>query len=439
MNCRSCEKVCLVCITGPPGPRGIPGTRGPRGATGTSGVNGFTGPQGATGPSGGVDFCQLRPFDGDITCGRDLVCPTPTNTVTVNQGGGGDFTTIQAAITASVIPTTIEIDPGTYNEQLVISGKSDLVLISSDPLNPAVIQAPVLVGTNNLINITGSLCIRVSSLIIQGPSIGGNGNLRRGINVTAGSTAIIDNNQILDIRDDPLSSGQYGLGVVVENTSSALIIGNTIADYQKAGIVAGPGPFTGPAAFTCANILNNTISGIGPTNVIAQNGIQLSRGAESITQNNTVTGNLFTLPTFTAVGILLFGEIGEQRVVLQYNNLSANGSGLYLGQTDGVLSQLNTSNSNEYGIIVEDTSHGNVFVQNTALGNSLFDIYDYSVGVGSGGTANQYLCNMCETDNRNDAICSSITPFVQPPPNQTTQEIIDLVTGPSTPAVAQPV
>ena len=102
---------------------------------------------------------------------------------------------------------------------------------------------------------------------------------------------------------------------------------NIIQNYQKGGIVVDN---TGSTAV----ITNNVITGVGRTEVIAQNGVQVSRGAmvpPSNLQGNTVTGNFYlnrSGPTTPAVatGILYFqaGQPGFEGPINSTNKLRHN-------------------------------------------------------------------------------------------------------------------
>src|SRR5207237_3276248 len=80
-----------------------------------------------------------------------------------------------------------------------------------------------------------------------------------------------------------------------------------------------------------ARIEDNTITGIGPTMVIAQNGIQISRGATADVRDNNVSDHAYViplnLPEFTAAGILLYQP---GRVLVDSNNLHRNQDGVDL-------------------------------------------------------------------------------------------------------------
>jgi len=119
---------------------------------------------------------------------------------------------------------------------------------------------------------------------------------------------------------------QTGIGILFAEGSSGMIDSNTVANYQKGGIVVdGCNPSERPScaatAPTSATVMNNTVTGLGPVDFIAQNGIQISRGAQATSlAGNTVSRNLYTQDAtsgcepgcvgsavgVTAMGILFF-------------------------------------------------------------------------------------------------------------------------------------
>lgn len=95
--------------------------------------------------------------------------------------------------------------------------------------------------------------------------------------------------------------------------------------YQKGGIVLN-------GTKTDVDIDNNVVSGAGPVNYIAQNGIQVSRGATSDVTDNTVGDNAYTGHNdATSAGILIYGGWGDpvtRGVLVQDNKLVDNDEGI---------------------------------------------------------------------------------------------------------------
>ena len=62
-----------------------------------------------------------------------------------------------------------------------------------------------------------------------------------------------------------------------------------------------------------AKITGNTVTGNGPVDYIAQNGIVVSTGASALVEGNIVSGNSYTArPTWCPSGILVIDATGMQ-------------------------------------------------------------------------------------------------------------------------------
>ena len=126
--------------------------------------------------------------------------------------------------------------------------------------------------------------VNMSDLTIQGP-VGPSTTINAGILVVGGATANVTNSTIAHIRNNPLTGvGNTGQAIEIGGTrgsgqvGTATITNDSIMDYQKNGILVHGG--------STATITGNTITGSGPTTVLAQNGIQVDLGATA-----TITGN----------------------------------------------------------------------------------------------------------------------------------------------------
>lgn len=155
----------------------------------------------------------------------------------------------------------------------------------------------------------------------------------------SGATSVdVTNNTISAIHDLPsLSGDQHGIGIyyracATNSSATGTISGNTVADYQKGGIVVS-------CSGAEASISGNTVTGIGPTTEIAQNGIEFGFGAtvEDLS-GNTVSGNVYTQNGSCApggvgscvgvvsTGILLYGAVNSpsQGTVAPTNHVFGN-------------------------------------------------------------------------------------------------------------------
>jgi parallel beta-helix repeat protein len=115
-----------------------------------------------------------------------------------------------------------------------------------------------------------------------------------------GASGSITNNHVTNIEQgtNGESGCQEGNGIDIRTSGNVTISGNTVADYQKTGIIA--------TESVTATITGNAVTGDGPIAYIAQNGIQVSYGATAKITNNTVTGNDYTPPKVTACGLLIY-------------------------------------------------------------------------------------------------------------------------------------
>jgi hypothetical protein len=126
------------------------------------------------------------------------------------------------------------------------------------------------------------------------------------------ATAYVLDSWIHDIGDNPEHTGaQHGVGVYFTAGSQGAVKRNTIWDYQKNG-TANTG------ADTHVDTTDNRVIGDGPTERIAQNGIQYSSGASGDIFGNEVSDNIYTQETdctpecvgsttgVIATGILIF-------------------------------------------------------------------------------------------------------------------------------------
>src|SRR5579862_147913 len=124
------------------------------------------------------------------------------------------------------------------------------------------------------------------------------GVLNNGGNVT------VENSTIHAIREDPLAGGQHGYGVyfLADDGAVGSITGNTVTDYQKGGIVVDG------QSNSLVPITDNTVTGAGPTSVLAQEGIEVGKGADASISGNTISDNSYTGSLgVTGIGILVYG------------------------------------------------------------------------------------------------------------------------------------
>lgn len=245
-------------------------------------------PDPADSSPGNVFFVDNTPNDGD--------CPQAT------------FTTIQAAVNASMAGDTVQVCPGTYEEQVRILGHmhDGLKLESLVPLQavikwPTSETAPFALVDFNMVN-----NVDFRGFTATGPfPFPASTDRHEGLLVEDAFNERIHHNHITMIEnvDPTLRGDQEGDAVAIghrtltENTSncgaiagSAQVDHNQIDNYQKNGVqVVNSG--------TSAVVNNNMITGSGTvTNVsqtAAENGVVAFCNAAAKINHNVISQNLF--------------------------------------------------------------------------------------------------------------------------------------------------
>jgi hypothetical protein len=348
-----------------------------------------------------------------------------------------DFTSIQAAVTAAGARPgrdEIEVCPGLYQEQVRIEGPSQdrLVLeakqptrlrrdVAANPSREAIIKFPAVTLPTNpraLVLVRNAERVRVTGFRITGPYVfsGCAVALDRtyGVRVDGNGSLKLDRNRITEIRNaDPALRGcQNGIAVQVGRqfegqVGRAGIYRNLIDLYEKNGpTIDNSGSF--------AWIRDNAIYGEGPTTVVAQNGIQVGRGAGAKVVENLVADNNYIPPGFQASGLILF-DYGKLDV--EDNLVVKNDTGIYLDGKGADLEHNYSKDNDGDGMFAEVTSSENRIKGNRMRDNGEHDCHDDSVGSNTAGTANFWIGNFGETQNR-PGLCkdAAVTPPVFTPP-----------------------
>jgi len=312
-------------VAGPQGAQGSAGVAGLQGAQGPAGVpgsQGERGPQGSAGPPGQPG--QPGP------AGPGAVLHVPQ-----------DFSTIQAAVDAASPRDIIQVAQGTYNENVLIEGKSDIQLRGKN----TVLQGS---GVGTGIRIVGSDHIEVQGFIVDG----------------------------------------YGAGIVLDDTHYSRIDSIETRNNDNEEV-------TMPEAFDLNGLDligsdNNLI-----TNVFAHHnghdGIRLKGGSS----NNTLRWNTSNdngknpdlLPITVGCGIDIGGD-GNNNDSFAENETNGNGWGILLfagetdaGSTGNTIVRNRSSNNARSGIDVFEGNHDNFihqnFTQDNAFGSAgTFDLHD---------------------------------------------------------------
>jgi parallel beta-helix repeat protein len=344
------------------------------------------------------------------------------------------YTAIQDAVDNARPGDVIHVCPGKYAEQIVItrrlhieadngaiimpSGTSAnaIDVFSGDPL-----AAVILVQNTDNVSIAGH--------IIDGTNNGLTGCSPDLIGILyQNASGRIQHNAIRHLKlTGTLSGCQSGEGILAQSGSggsaTVQISENSVEDYQKNGI-------TGNESGTQVTIRKNVVTGVGPTNGAAQNGIQVGFGAQGEVKNNSVANNVWapcvsvTNCDFNATGILIFQSNG---IDVEGNSVDTNQMGIAVeGQNEQISSNTvfnspvfsgvvligdnNTVTSNQ----ITNSDQDGIFVQGNGNLISGNDVTDATVGIFkvSGFTGNTLS---------NNNIFATLIPILDPAPTKTIQ------------------
>ncbi len=355
---------------------------------------------------GGVESAAAASLIKAVSC-------TPTG-VTLNVPGS--YPTIQAAINAAS-PSggdKIQVAAGTFVGQFVVN---KCVTIQGAGVGQTFIKSPGaltpsgIVGTDSLFSIVevrSNSYVTMSDLTVTGPvpfmaPTGPDATRTYGIFIAENSTLDLSNAKVTTIwKSSGVDGIQDGTGIGVGrqlfNLNGELKTNNvTIENYQKNGI-------TVDRLASSATLNNTTVTGIGPTTIIAQNGIQIGRGATGMINNSASNGNQWTADPTAATGVLVFDTAS---ISVTNSSFDGNDVGVYHFTTvvPGTLGTLNIdsntfSNNADAGIYfdaITATITNNFFSGNNLgiggfpVNGEVSTIRSNSITAGVGSSAGIYL------------------------------------------------
>jgi len=223
------------------------------------------------------------------------------------------YPTIQTAIDAAPTGATITVAPGSYEEQIVVAGKSlRLVgLPGATIVAPAHLEQTLLPLSFRRV-VLGMLHgdLEISGFAFDGGRVGDQNQYLTGIHLVAGggwvhdcsftgfrSAALLPSDDSVAVLNwNPLSEG---VGIVDVAVTTCVFADNFVS-------IALKGDDDNPNV-TLARVFAayNTITGLGPTPLVNQFGIRVLYGATGVVLGNTVTDHTYLGTDTFAVGILL--------------------------------------------------------------------------------------------------------------------------------------
>ncbi len=304
--------------------------------------------------------------------------------------------TIQRAINAASAGDTVNVQDGTYVEQLDIT--KDLT-IDGQSRTGVIVKAPATLGLGNsftygqvrqpVVGIRSNSTVTLQDLTVDGDGRGGavvSGNDFLGIGVH-NSNATIDNVTVTGVRDSTLNGIQRGRAIFVGNNSglprSIEVSNSSILDYQKNGIDVRGANIT-------VDINNNQITGAGATPLIAQNGIVLLDGAGGSISNNDVSSHRYTGAGTVSTGMLLWNA--PSGTTISNNTISSNDVSLTIEQSSIVGVTSNSITASDIGVRVSGAAQATLTGNNfNAAGDNKTDVrINSTAGTVTLGAGNQF-------------------------------------------------
>jgi len=201
------------------------------------------------------------------------------------------------------------------------------------------------------------------------------------------------------------ATGGQGQGIVLSTVTNTTISGNTVSNNMtngieidnSSGVKVEHNTVTGSQG---RGILLSTVTGTSVSgNTVSNNmtgGIELADASSNVSiSTNTVNSN-------GGDGIALSDTTGSTVVG---NTLSGNANGIHLNRaTNNTIKSNTVRNSKNDGIWLDATSAGNMVTLNVASGSGDFDAEDDSTGGQTAGTANTWIGNLFETDNKSGGL-----------------------------------
>jgi parallel beta-helix repeat protein len=309
---------------------------------------------------------------------------------------------LQSAVANAHYGDTISVPRGTYNltaplnfttsgVHLVAQGNDhnldadDRGVVINAP-NQATLDAGAFGAAKGaIIDINGATQVEISGFVIDGGGL----TLDAAVRVRGNGSATIHYNFIQNTYTANANPLGYGirvgdngdiLGSLTPGT--AKIDTNSISSYNKGAIIVDGNGSNG-------TITNNSITGVGTSLFIDQNGVQISNSAAGRIQGNCITGNSFDFSSpITALGVEIYNT--TRKVVVAQNAVNGNESGIEAKNSQNVQVYNNDVNNSLFdGIILTNSS--NIDVENNDVVNGYGDGISLS-GSSCNTIVNNWVC-----------------------------------------------
>lgn len=340
------------------------------------------------------------------------------------------YATISAALFAAAPGDEVDICPGLYTEQLVITQPVTLRGINGDGSQRVFIQPSSITNVQSPLNQQQNIppfqaaisVVNTSNVAIDGLAIDDSNNSVTGCGTTlavihfSNSSGTVSNNVLTGGLSSPLSCTTLfpgnGFGVQVDTTTgqagpfNVSITGNSIHDFDRNGILVNGAGIT-------AAISGNTISGVGPTTGYNQFGVFIANGAVGYISHNMITQGTCQTLTVTACvnqrseGVVL--RAAGPATVVDANFIASVQSGIFLNGANQAQITNNTIMNVDAldGIDIQGSASG-YFTNSVILGNSISHVWFSSTTVACGiaeASGTGVAQNLILNNTVNDAYC----------------------------------
>ena len=258
------------------------------------------------------------------------------------------YSSIQAAVNGVPSGGTVQICPGTYYEQILITQSLTLAGVQAGTADRVVVMPPSNGLVSNLtaangvpfvaqIGVNGATGVNISNLTVDGtnnqlPDCSAIYGAIVYRNATGTANHVVTQNQF-----EPSSQTCFnGYGIWVENdpglaTSNVIVENSSVHDFQGSGIVAhNPG--------TAVTITNNAVANTGVTVGFVQNGIEIGNDATGSASGNSISDLLLTNGPYTSTGMIVGSpNHGPSNITATKNSFNDITGAIYIGADSNII------------------------------------------------------------------------------------------------------
>lgn len=293
------------------------------------------------------------------------------DTITVDNSGEEDYTSIQQAVNNSNDGDTILVNKGVYVENVDVDKKLTIISKSGNP-EDTIIQA--LNPNDHVFHVTAN------NVTIKG----------FGLNASSESGIYLDGVQYNTIANNHLWAN--GIGIHLWHANNNILINNTASNNSWAGIRLSPNDSNLASNNTLVNntMVNNLYNFVidtGYVNQSMQNDIDTTNTVNGKPIYYFVNASNVTLNSSSNAGAIYC--INCQNISIR-DQIIQNGQGIYLHNTSSLKLDGNIVSNNIFGIFLDNSNNNNV-LNNIAINNG--------VGIAIVSSTNSNLSNNVANSN----------------------------------------